>query len=102
MTTREKADILAGTHWLCHLSRELDTDAKTRIDEMEAWDWPAGEIALAIIEGAQLNGVTQESKLHIRCYPWEKSRILRAARGCKLNEWIRETLIERAMREGMD
>jgi hypothetical protein len=98
MTTKEIADVLAGTHWLCSLSEELAANAQTRIDEMEAWDWPAGEIALAIIEGAQLNGVTQESKLHIRCYPWEKRRILKAARGCKLNDWIREAVIERAMK----
>lgn len=102
MTIREATEIGAGTHWLCKLAEELGFNAKQEIDELEAWDWPAGEIALAIIEGAQLNGVTQESKLHIRVFPWEKSRILRAARGCKLNEWIRETLIERAMREGMD
>lgn len=97
MTTREMADILAGTHWLCHLSRELNTDAKKQIDELEAWDWTAGEVALAIIEASQPNGTTRESKIHIRCWPWEKAAILRAAYPNKLEDFVRTALIEKAM-----
>ena len=99
MTTDEMVQVTAGRHWLNKLAEELGRDAMTDIRELGAQDWTPSEIAIAIVEAAQPREVTMGSKIHITCYPWEKSKIVRAAQGEKLNEWVRRALIEKAMTE---
>lgn len=99
MTTREAAEIGQGKHWLCRLARELDTDAKREIEELDAWDWTAPEIALSLLDNAFPQEVTRASKITALIWPWEKRRILQAVAGGKLENWVREALIEKLMRE---
>jgi hypothetical protein len=97
MTTRDQFLIKNGIHWLCRLAEELGLDPVKEIDDLDAWPWEPGEIALSFLEAATPNGTTQEAKIHIRCFPWEKSRIIRAAQGGKLEDFCRQALIEAAM-----
>lgn len=97
MTAAERTDLETGNHWLNKLAEEFSKDAIDEIDALNAWNWTPAEIALAIIDGAQPNGVTRESKIHIRCWPWEKAAILRAAYPNKLEDFVRTALIEKAM-----
>lgn len=97
MTIPEIETVHEGTHWLCRLAEELALDPVREITELDAWQWEPGEIALAMMQAATPNGVTQEAKIHIRCWPREKSRILRAAQGGKLEDFCRKALIEAAM-----
>lgn len=98
MTASERTDLETGNHWLNKLAEEFSKDAITEIDDLDAWNWTAGEVALAIMAGAQPNGVTRESKIIIRCWPWEKDKILKAAWPNKLDDFVRTALIEKAMK----
>ncbi len=97
MTFPDRIAVQNGNHWLCRLAEELALDPVREITELDAWQWEPGEIALAMMQAATPNGITQEAKIHIRCWPWEKSRILRAAQGGKLEDFCRKALIEAAM-----
>jgi len=97
MNASELQSVRMGEHWLCKLADELGKDAGEEISDLGAEDWTAGEIALAIMEGAQPHGITQESKIHVRMWPWEKKVILRAAYPNKLEDFVRTALIEKAM-----
>lgn len=83
--------------WLESLAAELDVDLARHVSELQAQHWTPGEIALSILDCAFPNGTTPEAVLRVRCYPWEKSRLVKAARGEKLNEWMRRHLIRAAM-----
>lgn len=85
--------------WLESLAAELDVDLARHVSELNAADWTPGEIALSLLDCAFPNGTTPDSILRVRCYPWEKSRLVRAAKGEKLNEWIRRHLIRAAMEQ---
>lgn len=99
MTAAELAQIEAGTHWLNRLADgRLDPLAKF-IDELDMNDCDAGEIAVAIMNATALNGVDAGCKIHLRVYPIEKKMILGAAKGQKLNEFIRGAILEKIMRE---
>jgi hypothetical protein len=97
MNGTEWTAVQAGTHWLNKLAEELGRDAMTEIRELDAQGWTPGEIALAIIEGAQPHGVEMRSMIHIRCYPYEKAIILRASYPNKLEDFVKTALIEKAM-----
>lgn len=97
MTTADRIDLAAGRHWLNRLAEELGTDATRHIDELDAWDLSPGDIALAIMEACTPLGTVQAAKIHVRCWPWEKARLIRAAQGEKLEEFCRKALIRAAM-----
>lgn len=78
------------------MSQELGKDAIEEIEALSAWEWTPAEIALAIMETAFPQGVERESKLIVRCWPWEKAAIVRAAYPNKVEDFIRQTLIEKA------
>ena len=102
MNGTEWTQVNAGTHWLNKLADELGKDAMTEIRALDAQDWTPGEIAIAIIEAAQPMETTMGSKVHITCFPFEKSRMLKAAKGEQLNEWARRVLIEAAMKDRLE
>lgn len=99
MTAAELTEIEAGTHWLNLLADgRLDPLAKF-IDALDIADLSAGEIAVAIMDATQPHGVDAGCKIHLRVYPIEKKMILDAAKGAKLNEFIRGAILEKIMRE---
>lgn len=100
MTAAELTEIEAGNHWLNRLAEERDiTPLAKFIDELDMNECDAGEIAVAIMDATAPNGVTAETKIHLRVYPIEKKMILDAAKGAKLNEFIRGAILEKIMRE---
>ena len=100
MTTTELEQIRAGDHWLCRLAEEINADVSIAIRNPGFADKTPAEIALQwIAEKAEAENIHQGAKITVRCYPWEKSRIIRAAKGEKLEDWTRKTLIEKAFSE---
>jgi hypothetical protein len=100
MTATELTEIAAGTHWLCRLAEDREITPLTKfIAELDIADLSAGEIAVAILEATQANGVHAGCKMHLNVFPIEKKMILDAARGQKLNEFIRGVILEHIMRE---
>lgn len=83
--------------WLEQLAAELNVDLPRHVSELDAADWTPGEIALSLLDSAFPNGTTAETVLRIRCYPWEKSRLIRAAGGENLSQWMRHRLAKAAM-----
>ena len=99
MTAAELTEIEAGSHWLNRLADgRLDPLAKF-IDALDMNECDAGEIAVAIMDATAPNGVEAGCKIHLRVYPIEKKMILDAAKGAKLNEFIRGAILEKIMRE---
>ncbi len=99
MTASELVQVEAGTHWLNRLADDrLDPLAKF-IDELDMNECDAGEIAVAIMDATAPNGVEAGCKIHLRVYPIEKKMILDAAKGAKLNEFIRGAVLEKIMRD---
>jgi hypothetical protein len=99
MNPSDKQSVRMGMHWLNRFASELGKDAAAEIDSLDAWEMTAPEIALSILDHAFPRTVTREAQFTIRCWPWERARILKAAAGSKVEDWIREALIEKAMRE---
>lgn len=99
MNPSEIHSVHKGQHWLCRLAERLGTNAERIITELDAWQWEPGEIALAIIDGTQPNGVTRDCVIHLRVWPIEKKVILDAAAGTKLNDFIRAAVLEKVARE---
>jgi hypothetical protein len=100
MTAAELIQISNGTHWLCRLAEERDVTPLAKfIDALDIADLSAGEIAVAIMDATAPNGVEAGCKIHLRVYPIEKKMILDAAKGAKLNEFIRGAILEKIMRD---
>lgn len=100
MTKNEQKQIINGEHWLCGLADELNVNLSLALKSIQDTDKTPGEIALQWIgEHADNAQETQGAKFTVRCFPWEKKRILKAVAGEKVEGWIREAMIEKAFRE---
>ena len=99
MTTAELAQVAAGTHWLNRLADGRLDPLADFIDALDMNECDAGEIAVAIMDATAPNGVEAGCKIHLRVYPIEKKMILDAAKGAKLNEFIRGAILEKIMRD---
>lgn len=101
MTASEQQSVRMGQHWLCQLAQEFGTDAAERIDALSLWNETPANIAVAIMDSSQAEGVTQDARIVVRCWPHEKKLILRAIGTGKSEPWLRSALIEKAVRSGL-